>query len=463
MIRIVSELASQSPGLPVRRRDRKPAKTRGIIPPATLILLAMFTAPVVRAQPLALHQKADLFQKDMEDRFLLEGQALCKLKNPATEQGPAEYNMPDNAYMTGIYTGTLAMKFAVTGDADDLRAARNSLKALFLLCNVSGTAGVLARAAWPRERPLNDDGIWRDSPCGRYRWRGEVSTDQVDGVMFGFALAYDLFADDEEKMKIARDVTAIVERVVENDMQIVDVDGKPTRWGRYGPRYVTRGERMNALLWLQALKVAEHVTQDKARTELYRKWAVDEKYAELAVKARRMASPLLPGLVNHSDDVLIFLAYVPLLTYEKDASLRELYVASLRRSWEGDGRFPGVQPEQNPFYGFVAAKFLEDAACLGGVVDTLKWFPPGLKWNRPTITKYESLYGFRYDPGPLSPAPAPGHPIPVDRRTKTWSAWVQDPYHNGKDNEGDSMEYNGHDYLLGYWMGRFYGYVESGA
>lgn len=411
---------------------------------------------------LTLGKKAEIFQHDMEARFLLDGQALCKLKLPTTSRDFIAYNMPDNAYMTGIYVGTLAMKYAVTGASEDLAAARQSLDALHLLCNVSGAPGVLARAAWPIDKPMDDDGIWRDSPCGRYKWRGDVSTDQVAGVMFGFALAYDLFANEDEKKRIAGDAAAIADHVLANDMRIVDVNGEPTRWGQYGPEYTRRLERMNALLWLQVLKVTAHVTGDSNYARLYREWAVDNGYAELSVEARRNMNPLIRGVVNHSDDVLLFLAYVPLLMYEQDETIRSYIVESIQNSWEGSERFPGVKPEGNPFYAFTMAWFLNDASGVEDAVNTLRWFPLDMKWNNDIIAKYEEKFDFRFDPTPRSPAPESDRVIPVDRRIRDWSAWVQDPYLSAGERTGrHAMEFNGHDYLLGYWMGRYYRLITS--
>ncbi len=426
----------------------------------TLILALLLTASVC-ANALTLKQKASLFQHDMEARFLLNGQALCKLKLPTESREFVAYNMPDNAYMTGIYLGTLSMKYAATGAAADRAAARESLEALHLLCAVSGEPGLLARAAWPKDKPMDDDGIWRDSACGNYRWRGDVSTDQVAGVMYGFTLAYDLIANDDEKERIAQDVTAMVEHVMANDMRIVDVDGEPTQWGRYDPAYVSGLERMNALLWLQALKVAAHVSADERYDALYRKWATEHDYAEIAVNARLDLNPSFRGAVNHSDDVLLYLGYLPLLMYETDMDIRGYIAQSARRSWEGD-RFPGVKPEGNPFYAFIIARYLEDASGVEDAINTLRWFPLDAKWNHDTVAAYEEQFEFTFDPTPQSPEPEPNMPVPVDRRIKDWSAWVQDPYHSaGSRDEDNPMEFNGHDYLLGYWMGRYYGFIDD--
>ncbi|HDP35435.1 MAG TPA: hypothetical protein ENN29_10040 [Candidatus Hydrogenedentes bacterium] len=424
-----------------------------------LILVAGFGG--ASAQALTMEKKAALFQHDMEARFLLDGQALCKLKLPTPSRDFVAYNMPDNAYMTGIYVGTLSMKYAVTGALEDLAAARKSLEALHLLCNVSGAPGVLARAAWPVDLPMEDDGVWRPSVCSNYKWRGDVSTDQVDGVMFGFALAHDLIADAAAKEKIARDVKAIVEHVIAHDMRIVDVDGKPTQWGRYHPKYVSAWERMNSLLWLQLLKVAAHVTGDEKYEALYREWAIDKRYAELAVEARRDLNPLVKGAVNHSDDVLLHLAYVPLLMYEKDMEIRRLLAQSIERSWNG-ARYPGVKPEANPFYAYVMAYFMKDASGVEDATNTLRCFPLDMKWNRDTIANYEKAFHFTFDATPKSREPEPGKPVPIDRRVKDWSAWVQNPYHSAGTREKDSpLEFNGHDYLLGYWMGRYYRLIQA--
>ncbi len=53
--------------------------------------------------------------------------------------------------------------------------------------------------------------------------------------------------------------------------------------------------------------------------------------------------------VNHSDDELAFLAYYPLVIYERDQHLRKIYMASLKRSWLIE------RPERSPFFNFIYA------------------------------------------------------------------------------------------------------------
>ncbi|MFA7693737.1 MAG: hypothetical protein GX117_05050 [Candidatus Hydrogenedentes bacterium] len=432
------------------------SKASTLIVPIFLCLTAIFAYPLAA---VPLHKKAEIFEYDMQERFLLEGQALCKLKLPTQDRDFIAYNMPDNAYMTGIYTAALAMKYAVTASPADHKAALQSLEALHLLCSVSGTPGVPARAAWPIDKANDDDGIWRDSPCGKYSWRGDVSTDQVAGLLFGFAFAYDLTADDAEKERIKWDVTAIVDRICKHEMQIVDVDDKPTRWGRYGPKYVMRGEAMNALLWLQALKVAAHVTKESYYENLYKHWAEEEQYLEIASKARRMAAP---RFVNYSDDVLLFLAYLPLLVYETEENVRVKIQESLNRTWIGTDKFPGKMPEQNPLFAFLAAKYLGDKAHVEGALETLQQFPFDMKWNQDTLESYTTKFELQLKPIIPKVDLKEGDLVPMAYRSKAWSAWVQNPYYSAGDrSKDDPMEFNGHDYLLAYWMGRYFSLIDE--
>jgi len=429
------------------------------------LLAALFlgTAPTVYTLPLA--EKASVFQHDMEARFLKDGQALCKLKPPTATRTFVAYNMPDNAYMTGMYLASQVMRHGATGNEAAARQVRQSLEALHLLCTVSGTPGLLARAAWPAGEPMADDGIWRPSPDGAYRWRGDVSSDQVAGVVYGYVYAYERFAGPEEQARIRTDLVALADHTAAGERRIVGHDGEPTAWGRYDADYVGAREPMNALLYLQLLKAVAHVTGEPERAAAYRRVALDEGYAEVAVRARRTFNPLLRGAVNHSDDVLLFLAYSTLFMLEDDPALLRHYQDSLRRFWRGNGTQPGVAPEANPLFAFLVAQYGEGIGDvdLAAARTTLVRFPFTMKWNTATRKQYAESFGF--DPAhaaPQSPPPEPGAPVPIDRRVKSWSAWVMDPYHSAGDDAPDHpMAFNGHDFLLAYWLGRDAGLIAA--
>jgi len=407
---------------------------------------------------LSLGRKAALFERDMQERFIFDGQVPPKRRIPTAEIPFVSYNMPDNAYMTGIYLGTVSLRYAVTRDEEVRRAASEAFSALDLLLKVTGEKGLMARACLPLEMKWYDDGVWRLSADGKYRWRGDVSSDQIDGVMYGYSLFYDHVANDDEKRRVGDNADEIVSHIIDNGMRIVGFDGEPTTWGKYYPRYVKSFEKMNGLLALQHIKVAHHVTGKKKFLDEYRRLIDEEGYARLAVEARAMGDPL-KGEVNNSDDVLLFLAYYPLLKYETDPELKELYLASLRRTWNGDRGYPGVKAKADPFLTFIYHAFTGDASVDAAAIRTLERFPLDMKFNRETIEKYRRELGFEFDPKAISEPTPHGTVVPIDLRPKAWSAWVADPYKAGTRTADAGMEYTGLDFTMAYWLGRYHGCI----
>jgi len=425
----------------------------------TIVLLISTPMGPSAGDALTLARKAEIFETDLRERFLLGGQLAPKLLLPNENRPQPTYNMPDNTYLTGIYLGTLALKYSVTGDAKVKDQAKEVMDALNLLCTVSGKKGLLARAAVPKDMPFDDDGVWHDSVDEKYRWRGDASSDQVAGLMFGSSLAFDSLAGPIHKQKMSTNLTDLLASIIEGRMRMVGYNGSPTTWGRYDQEYVSKKQNMNALLWLQHLKVADHVTDNLTFGLLYQAMAGQLKYADFSITARKMGG----GEINHSDDVLLFLAYIPLLNLEAKNKLAEKYTKSLQRTWEGEEGVPGVREEANPFFAFAAAKYLNDDSGIAAGIETLQKFPFDMKWNRDTISDYEKRFDFAFEPVSSEWKPEEGKAaaVPIDRRPKAWSAWVEDPYVAGSRTEDIEMEFNGHDYLLAYWYGRATGVLSA--
>ncbi len=359
--------------------------------------------------------------------------------------------------MTGIYLGMLSMQYAVSKDPKLRSKASDALEALNLLCTISGIRGLLVRAATPLNMPFDDDGLWRISKDRKYRWRGDVSSDQMDAVFYGYMLAYDLVANDAQQKVIAGNIADMVDYLLQNDRRIIGFDGKPTKWGNYYPQYVQHRENMNALLLLQHLKVAHHITADERFAKAYRQIAIDEGYAEIALTARNTR---LPKLVNYSDDLLLALAYFTLLRLEQDPLLRDMYMDSFKRAWQGVNGLPGMKHQLNPYYNFMGAMFLGDNELIEAGLESLRVFPLDMKWNHNTIARYQIAFGFKFNPAQISPLPKAGHAMPLDRRKKQWSAWVHNPYKSGERSKDHDMEFTGLDYLMAYWLGRWKGYIK---
>ena len=422
-----------------------------------LLLLANATLSFA-GDNLSLHRKALLFETDMAERFLVNNQIAPKLRPPTADRPFVSYNMPDNAYMTGLYCAAESWRYAATGDPEARRLARRALDGLIHLLNVTGKPGLLARASLPIDMEWQDDGDWPISPDGKFRWRGDVSSDQVDGVIFGFHVFHRLLADDAQKPAIAAEIDTLVGTIIDDGLTIRGINGEVTTWGHYEPEYVRRREPMNALLMLQMLKVAHAITGKEKYDREYRRLIEDEGYARIAENSRPPRPPLR---VNHSDDVLIAIALYPLLDLETDPAIRGHYLETARRWFHGAEGFPGVAPEAKPFFSFLYHHWTGDGAHDAAAIECLRLTPLDMKWNRSTIARYADRFDFTFDPAPGSPLPPPGAVVPIDRRPKSWSFLVHNPYREPGDRTADSgMEFQGLDYTLSYWFGLAHGMVE---
>ena len=78
---------------------------------------------------------------------------------------------------------------------------------------------------------------WPTSEDGKWYWKCDTSSDELDGHYFFYALYYDLVAKTDAEKRPVRDVVvAITDHLIENGFQLIDHDGKPTRWGRFSPQ-----------------------------------------------------------------------------------------------------------------------------------------------------------------------------------------------------------------------------------
>ena len=422
-----------------------------------VVVAVVAIAPVRAADDLSLAAKARLFDVDLAERFLAaDGQVRVRRFLPTAERPYITYNMSDTAYMTGLYCAAQTWRHLATGSAEAAGRAGRSCGALGDLVAVTGRPGLLARGAAPLVEPWFDDGIWRIAADGRRRWRGNVSSDQVDAMMFGLFVYGTRLAGDAERAALGAVAAEVVDAVVAGGLRIIGFDGRPTRWGRYDPEYVARDEPMNALLMLQMVRVAEALTGlPRFRREYAR--LLEMGYARIGERAR-LDRP--PQEANHSDDVLIAVALYPLLELEEDPAVRAHYARAARR-WFHGGVHPGIDVEANPLATFLYRHWTGDRSYDRAALDTLRGVPLDMKWNADTIAAYARRFGFSFTPEPAAPRRDDG-PLPIGQRGRTWSFLVHNPYRTGGDRFATApFETNGLDYLLSYWFGRAHGMIPA--
>ena len=254
---------------------------------------------------------------------------------------------------TAMYVAAECFRFKVTGEADARENARRGMTAIMRLEAITGIPGFPARSfikAGDDQQPK--DGEWHDTPDKAWRWKGDTSSDEIVGHFFVYPLYHDLVASDDEKPALRAVIDRMTTHIVDNGYQLIDVDGKRTRWGWWGPEAIWQDPDetgLRALHILAHLRVAIHLAgSPQARTKYqgaYDRLVKEHRYHLLT----RNQKIMVPGSINHSDDELAFLSYYPLLRYEKDPSLLEVYRHSLERSWQIE------RPERNPLWNFIYA------------------------------------------------------------------------------------------------------------
>ena len=192
---------------------------------------------------------------------------------------------------------------------------------------ISGIPGFVARSVLP----IDDDswkhgGEWHKSADGKWWWKGDTSSDEVDGHFFAYSIYHDIAATDEERKEIAAYVARITDHIIDHDFYYVGRPGQPTTWGVWAPEKLNHdlkrlGDRgLNSLEILSHLKVADHIVAGNPRYAAAAKELIEKHSYATNTVLQKHTWPM--EMTNHSDDELAFTAYYPLVIYERDPELR---------------------------------------------------------------------------------------------------------------------------------------------
>jgi hypothetical protein len=396
---------------------------------------------------MTLADKAKHFARRVRARHVRHGfVADSRLRVPGDLSTNQTVSTDNDGLWTAIYIAAEAFRYKVTGETEARDFARQSLQALMRLEAITGIPGFPARSfikIGEDEQP--SDGEWHTTSDGQWRWKGDTSSDEIVGHYFAYAVYYDLVADENEKAQIRAVVDRLTSHIVDNGYQLIDTDGKRTRWGWWGPEAIWEDPDetgLRALHILSHLRVAHHITGNQKYRAAYDDLISKHRYHLLT----RNQKINIPGRVNHSDDELAFLSYYPLLVYEKDAQLLDVYRQSLERSWQVE------RPERNPLWNFIYAVGTGSKEFdVENSVRTLREIPMDLiTWT----VKNSDRLDVTLDPmsdrfkRAQSLVVLPYDELPVMK-------WNGNPYRlDGGD--GGRGEDDGAYFLLPYWMGRYH-------
>ncbi|HEV7926907.1 MAG TPA: hypothetical protein VGR14_16235 [Verrucomicrobiae bacterium] len=463
----------------------------------------------IERRPMTLAEKAEFYEGEIE-RYIKRTPfgyvAAAPLSKPGDKTSAHPQDDDNDGLWTSMYGAGECFAYAATKDPKAKERAKHAFEALRFLqkvtqgCEHAPPKGYIARTIrpvdWPdpnigriesdRQEQQHDklwkayEPRWPKSADGKWFWKSDTSSDELDGHYFFYPLYYDLCADTEAERERVREVVRdVTDHLLTHDFLLIDHDGKPTRWGVYGPQYLNRdpfwwGDRgLKSLSMLSYLAVAEHVTGDLKYAAASRELIDHDGYAQNAMYPKVQNGP---GSGNQSDDEMAFMCFYGVLRYSKDDELKTLMRASFYRYWLNEA------PEMNPFFNFTYAALNLGASATNpwGSFSIKPW--PG--WHEDAMA---TLYGFPLDrlnwpmhnshrldvlllppvraseldsdeQGPRRGNRVNDKVLPVENRH--FNHWNTDPWELDYGGDGNELA-PGTVFLLPYYMGLYYGFIQK--
>ncbi|KAA3614024.1 MAG: hypothetical protein DWQ05_17280 [Calditrichaeota bacterium] len=462
---------------------------------------------LIERRAMTLAEKAKFYEDEIDRyhrRTPYEYVLEVGLPEAGVKKNVRKHDSDNDGLWTSMYGAGECFAYGATKDPLAKKRATKAFKAMEFLRKVTENAkhsppkGFVARTILPtdghnpnegrierdRENQKNRDKLWKvyeprwpTSKDGKWYWKTDTSSDELDGHYFLYALYFDLVAKtEEEKAAVREQVKALTDHLIDHDFQLVDHDGKPTRWSRFSPKevnfskywFVERG--LNSLSMLSYLAIAEHVTGDAKYGKIKKDLIENHSYNQNLMRQKYHHGV---GTGNQSDDEMAFMAYYHLLKYEKNPEWLSIYAMSLWDSWKIE------EPEMNPFFNFIIAAvnpgltytdaygthamdpsdgWLEDA------IFTLKRIPlDRVNWRHDNsqridlVTLHPSNEGFDENSFVGKAYRSNGKVIPVDE--SYYNHYNHDVWRVQSGGNGHGLG-DGTIFLLPYYMGLYHGFIK---
>ena len=331
--------------------------------------------------------------------------------------------------LTGHYLAAEAFRYKVTRSADALANAKKAIAGIASLVDITGT-GLLARCAVPVNSPYlagiqgeeSHNGIYTNASAGMV-WVGNTSRDQYLGVILGLGIAYDIVDDQAAKDTIAQLTTRLVDFLQQHNWSVIMPNGGAS---------TTFVARLDQQLGIQ--QVAHHVNPSH--------FAAPDAGGFLS--SLQVLGPITLEVTNDDSYFkfnLDYITYYNLIRLETNASARGLYQQAY------DILRDHTASHQNAIFNAVDLALAGPNAARDP--QTLSLLDQWLQ--RPRRDVPVDLNGKVAKCGSQA-----CQPVPVPLRPTTDYIWQRNPFQLVSQGEGKS-ETAGIDYILPYWMARYYG------
>jgi uncharacterized protein (TIGR03437 family) len=350
---------------------------------------------------------------------------------PASNQIIGYTRCGDSAIWTGHYLAAEAFRYQVTQSADALNNVKQGIAGIKSLLDVTGT-NLLARCLVPLNSPYaagiqseeSANGIYTNSSAG-YFWVGNTSRDQYMGVIFGLGVAYDMVNDAGVQSSISQLAARLVGFLSGNAWSVVMPNGSVST------TFLIRPDEI-----LTLLQVGRHVNSSAFSTD----YDID--------RVLLAAGVLAPIAVDVSSDSsyfkfnLDYISFYNLIRLES-SSAKSIYQAAYKvlRSATANQQNAIFDMVDRGLNGPNAARDAEAVALIN------EWL------QRPSRDETVNL---------ANVVPVCGsqacQPIPVVLRPPDEYLWEETPFQLSGGGSG-IIETAGVDYILPYWMARYYSVI----
>ena len=344
----------------------------------------------------------------------------------------------DSAIWTGHYIAAEAYRYKVTGDPDALDNLRAALWGLRLLVEVPGS-GVLARCVVPVDSPYAPGIVAEEKGNGvyignynntQYYWVGNTSRDQYSGVFFGMAVAWDLV----DEIHVRGDVGYLMDRLLstldKNGWTVVMPDGSSST------SFSIRPDQQ-----LTLLQIGRHINPN---------WFASKYSNSATFKFFLVPVPIGVEVLDVDSSYFKFnldtINLFSLIRWENNDLRRTTYKKAY------DTLRNTTDDHQNAHFNMIdralnGPNARRDAETVQLLRDWLL---------RPRRDVHVDLRGVVDACGDNRAC----QPVPVAERVTTDFLWQRSPFQMYGSGDG-FIEGAGIDYLLPYWMGRYYGVVQD--
>ncbi|MDP4284151.1 MAG: hypothetical protein Q8891_06985 [Bacteroidota bacterium] len=448
-------------------------------PDSSILVLTEKGLAQICYKEMTLEDKAMFFEKQVREKNIRYGLNSSASKLPTGYSSAQVANQPSDNLWTGMYLASQLFRYKVTGSESARENAYEAFEAMERMFTVTGIQGLFARSyerdykvettkvkGWQEKELLSGSPSTLWLPANdhhNWTWRSAVSSDQTVGQIFALTMILKLSDDKQWKARALKCLDNLMGYIVKNNLYIIDVDGKPTLWGKWNPDYVNKfptnvgDRRLNSSNIIAFLQTAYKFTGK----EIYKNKALElmDKYGYLENLTRPISqlgpskankiSEVLSQEWNHSDDEMYFLAYWGLYPYAFTPELKEKYRAAIHDHWNSE------RPEKDALWNFTYAMTGAKEFDLDQSIWFLKTYPLDLRnWGMQNSNRKDIEILPKNFRGQTTQDLLPLGEIPLFR-------------HNGQiftlDSEGDgkTLISAGDTWLLPYWMGRYLGFISA--